>query len=178
VIAHDPSSDFKQKLAATPVPTFTKVIGVEKLRKNYKEYKSRRELADRYDLFVADERVVRMLPQLLGKTFYEKKKVPVPVRLDRATWPRELATARDSTHVLVGWGQTMSVRVGRSDMTAAEVGGGGTRGAACPCGVGAHALDCRLPPTPLAQVAENIMAVVGPAVAHVAKKWRGVQVRT
>ena len=67
--------------------------------------------------FVADERVVRMMPQLLGKYFYERKKVPVPVRLDRATWATELAIARDSTYAFPGWGQTMSVRVGRSDMT-------------------------------------------------------------
>ena len=62
-----------------------------------------------------------MMPQLLGKIFYERKKIPVAVRLDRAGWAKELAAARDSTYAVPAWGQTMSVRVGRSDMTPEQV---------------------------------------------------------
>jgi ribosome biogenesis protein UTP30 len=57
------------------------VIGLTKLRKNYKSYEDRRKLLRSYDLFVADEKVVTFLPALLGKVFYEKKKQPVPVRI-------------------------------------------------------------------------------------------------
>ena len=57
IFAHDPSTEFKQKLAAAPVPGFTKVIGVGKLKTHYKQYKERRELADAYDLCVCASRV-------------------------------------------------------------------------------------------------------------------------
>ena len=118
VIVKDPASDFKTLLAASPVPGFTKVIGVSKLRKDYAQFKDRRALLSEYDAFFADDRIVRMLPQLLGTEFYRKKKHPAPVRLDRGGWAKALATARDSTYMNVGWGQTASIRVGRVGMSA------------------------------------------------------------
>lgn len=146
VFAKDPARELKDKLLAVPVPGVTKVIGVSKLKKNYHEFKDRRTLASSYDAFFADERVIRMMPKLLGKTFYEKKKAPVPVRVDgaAAAVAKELAAARDSTYAWVGWGQTTSMRVGRSNMTPE-------------------------------QVADNVMAAVEPAVAHMPRKWRNVQ---
>jgi hypothetical protein len=44
-----------------------KVIGVTKLRKNYRQYKDRRDLLSTYDLFLADDRITSMLPALIGK---------------------------------------------------------------------------------------------------------------
>jgi ribosome biogenesis protein UTP30 len=50
------------------------VLGVSKLRSNYKTYEARRKLFKSFDLFLADRRVLLLLPALLGKPFYEKKK--------------------------------------------------------------------------------------------------------
>ena len=50
------------------------VIGVSKLRDNYKPYEAKRKLCASYDMFLADDRVVPLLPRLLGKKFYETKK--------------------------------------------------------------------------------------------------------
>lgn len=49
----------------------TKVIGISKLKAKYKQFEARRKLRDSYDLFVVDDRVVQMMPQLLGKTFFK-----------------------------------------------------------------------------------------------------------
>ena len=38
-------------------------------------------LVCRFDKVLADERIVRLVPQLLGKPFYKKKKLPVAVRM-------------------------------------------------------------------------------------------------
>jgi ribosome biogenesis protein UTP30 len=57
----------------TPI---TKVIGVNKLGRNYKQYESRRRLIRQFDLFLADVRVFTMLPERLGLYFYTKKKIP------------------------------------------------------------------------------------------------------
>ena len=63
----DPSKDVKAKLEATPVPGFVKVIGYTKLRKNFREYEQKRELCKRYEAFFTDDRILPMLPALLGK---------------------------------------------------------------------------------------------------------------
>ena len=44
----------KTRLDKTPVPGLAKVIGLDKLRKTYKQYADKRELCASYDLFVAD----------------------------------------------------------------------------------------------------------------------------
>jgi ribosome biogenesis protein UTP30 len=50
------------------------VIGLSKLRANYKQYEAKRQLKDSYDLFLADVRILPMLPRLLGKKFFLSKK--------------------------------------------------------------------------------------------------------
>jgi hypothetical protein len=65
----DPQGEYKGL-----VPPGTKVIGIEKLKKKYKQYQEKRLLCDSYELFLADARVLSCLPPLLGKTFFDKKK--------------------------------------------------------------------------------------------------------
>ncbi len=50
------------------------MIGVTKLRQKYKPHEAKRQLCAGYDWFLADERVVPLLPKLLGKSFFDKKK--------------------------------------------------------------------------------------------------------
>jgi ribosome biogenesis protein UTP30 len=59
-----------------------KVVAVSKLKTKYKPYESRRKLLAEYDIFLADERVINLLPGLLGKVFYKSTtKRPIPVSL-------------------------------------------------------------------------------------------------
>ena len=51
-----------------------KIIDISKLRKKYKEFEAKRILCNSFDLFLADERVLPLLPKLLGKYFFNKKK--------------------------------------------------------------------------------------------------------
>ena len=60
-----------------------KVIVVSKLKKKYVPFEAKRELCSAYDIFVADQRVLPMLPPLLGKTFFKKKKLPVSIDLQK-----------------------------------------------------------------------------------------------
>ena len=68
VFVKDPQRVYKDLL------TGVTVLGVSKLRKRYKTYQQKRMLAKQFDLFLADERVVPMLPPLLGKAFFESKR--------------------------------------------------------------------------------------------------------
>lgn len=145
VISKDPTDELKAKLLEVPVAGVTKVLAVNKLKKKYHEYKMRRELVAKYDAFFCDDRVITMMPQLCGKIFFERRKQPVPIRVDgkAAGAAKAIATARDSTFVFIGAGQTVNIRVGISNMTAE-------------------------------QVAANIMAAIGPTVDNIPKKWKNV----
>jgi ribosome biogenesis protein UTP30 len=66
--------DLKEKLR--------KVIRFSKLAKNYKSFESRRKLLAEYDVFLADERIVHLIPSALGSVFYKSgTKRPISVSL-------------------------------------------------------------------------------------------------
>ena len=50
------------------------IVPLKALRTDYSLDEDRRSLAKAYDLYLADERIIGMLPGALGKNFYEKKK--------------------------------------------------------------------------------------------------------
>lgn len=71
----DPQREYKDLIHSLGLDhVITKVIGISKLRKKYKEYEAKRLLCNSYDLFLADDRVLPLLPKLLGKTFFAKKR--------------------------------------------------------------------------------------------------------
>lgn len=77
----------KDTIAHPSFPTdlssrITKVIGVSKLKARYQPYESKRQLLNEHDVFLADARVITMLPKILGKIFYKSNKKPVPVSLE------------------------------------------------------------------------------------------------
>lgn len=78
--------DTKAFLEKHGVTGIAKVLTVEKLRKNYKEYEAKRQLSTSYDLFLADNRVLPLLPKLLGKHFFVKKKCARSQRCARGRW--------------------------------------------------------------------------------------------
>ncbi|KAG0331563.1 hypothetical protein BG004_001614 [Podila humilis] len=95
----DPQKSFKQLLEEKQVKSVNKVIGVSKLRAKYKPYEAKRQLCASYGMFLADARVVTVLPKLLGKSFYLKKKQPIPVDLTKSDLKKEIARAIGSTYM-------------------------------------------------------------------------------
>jgi len=81
LIVKDPQRVFKDMCAAEGIGA--KVIGVEKLKKKYVPFEAKRKLRAAYDFFAADERVIPLLPKLLGSEFYKSNKLPLPINLKR-----------------------------------------------------------------------------------------------
>ena len=88
MITADPQRTYKDLIAHPSFPLelakrIQRVIGVTKLKTKYKSYESRRQLLGEYDVFLADDRIITYLPQVLGKVFYKSgSKRPVPVTLE------------------------------------------------------------------------------------------------
>lgn len=79
-----------------------------------------------YDAFLADLRVYKMLPELMGKEFYSKKKYPCPVKVHGFKNSKELEAqlnkAAASTFFMLGNGPNYSIRVGKTFQKDKEVG--------------------------------------------------------
>ncbi|KAA6407038.1 MAG: ribosome biogenesis [Lasallia pustulata] len=87
LITADPQRPFKDTIAHVSFPTalssrVTRVIGISKLKARYKTFETRRQLLSEHDVFLADDRVITVLPKLLGKIFYSGSKRPIPVSLE------------------------------------------------------------------------------------------------
>ncbi|KAL0633325.1 proteasome-interacting protein cic1 [Maublancomyces gigas] len=129
LIVKDPQRTFKDLVVSASLSaTITKVISISKLRAKFRTFESRRALCASHDIFLADSRIVRMLPALLGKPFYSRTvKTPIPVNFEgpKAVTPARLAAetraAIGSTYVHLSASASTSVRVGRADFTPEQI---------------------------------------------------------
>lgn len=118
-ISKDPQKKWKEMLMKThPVPGITKVIGVDKLKRNYNSLQAKRALADAFDLFLCDADVAEMMPKILGKVFYQKKlKIPIPVKMFTQDPKPMLEKAIKGTTMRIPSGPCLGIKIGRCGMS-------------------------------------------------------------
>ena len=125
VFVKDPASDFKKEISDLKIPCIAKVIGYDKLKRNFKQFKDKRKLLGEYDQFLADLRIYRMLPEVLGREFYTKKKYPCPIKLHGFKTSKELQKqlnqASKATFFIEGNGPNYSIKVGITSQSAQEI---------------------------------------------------------
>ncbi|KND01148.1 uncharacterized protein SPPG_04240 [Spizellomyces punctatus DAOM BR117] len=112
LITKDPQRTYKDLLQSKAVTGISKVMGISKLRAKFKPYEAKRQLCASYDLFLADERVIPLLPSLIGKTFFAKKKHPAPVDLTKNDLAGEIQSALHSTYLITNNGVCNAVKIG------------------------------------------------------------------
>lgn len=126
LIAKDPQRQYKELVKAASIEDrVSKVVGVTKLKGKYKTFEARRKLRDGYDVFLADSRVSPLLPNLLGKTFISRKKLPLPIDFTEKSTPahlkKEVEQALNSTLVHLAPGTCTSIKIGLSSFSAEEL---------------------------------------------------------
>lgn len=99
----------------------------------------------RYETFLADARVLPILPPLLGKTFFKKRALPTPVNLKKADLKAELTRAACGAAYRHPTGTSNSIQAGTASQKASHL------------------------VTNILALAEQV------ATAKVAKGWAGVQ---
>jgi ribosome biogenesis protein UTP30 len=112
LITKDPQREYKDLLEQAGVKFISRVVGVEKLKGKFKPFEARRALLRENALFLADDRVIPLLPRLLGKIFFTAKKQPIPVSLIRKDLKGELERAISSTYMHQNRGTCTSVKFG------------------------------------------------------------------
>jgi len=119
LITKDPQREFKDKLADLGVRA--KVIGVSKLKKKYHPFEAKRQLMKAYEIFLADARVLPMLPSLLGKAFFQKRRLPTAVDLTKKDLRTELERATSGCTYRHPSGTSNSFQVGTADQSEAQL---------------------------------------------------------
>jgi len=74
LITKDPQREYKELLELNGIKFISRVIGITKLKGKFKPFEARRMLLKENGMFLADERVVPLLPGLLGSKWFAAKK--------------------------------------------------------------------------------------------------------
>lgn len=96
-------------------------IPLKIIKNEYKNFEKRREFHSKFDFFLVDESILNIMPNSLGKIFYESNKFPIPIRITSLGNPKELSLvtlknqvnkALSSTSYLPPIGTNISVKIG------------------------------------------------------------------
>ncbi|KAG6879334.1 hypothetical protein C0992_003468 [Termitomyces sp. T32_za158] len=121
LITKDPQREYKDLLETHNIKFISRVVGIEKLKGKFKPYEARRALLKENGLFLADERIVPLLPKLLGVKWFEAKKQPIPVCLKRKDLKGELERAVSSTYMNQNRGTCTSVKIATLSQTPKQI---------------------------------------------------------
>ena len=88
-----------------------KVLTLDSLRKKFGRYDQKRELVSKYDIFLADDRILPMLGKALGKKFFDTKKQPIPIQLTRKeALPFAVHKSLKATFMYIPSGRCLSIQ--------------------------------------------------------------------
>ncbi|XP_030340174.1 ribosomal L1 domain-containing protein 1 [Strigops habroptila] len=113
---------YKKLLLQHGIRSVSQIISYKTLKKEYKMFEAKRRLLNRFDLFLSDDRIRRLLPSHLGKHFYERKKVPLSVNLKAKNLAKELQKhIQGTTLPVTNKGCCYTARVGHTGMKVDEI---------------------------------------------------------
>ena len=147
IVKEDCKAAIQEQILAFPkhLGCIKKVLGLQSLRTKHASYQQRRDLLARFNVFLADDRILPMLQSALGRDFVRSKKLPIPVRITRKeSLPFAIQKALSSTYLHLPSGTCIVLKVGMTQM-------------------------------PIAALVENIVAAAEAAIAHVPRKWANIR---
>ncbi|NXS50275.1 RL1D1 protein, partial [Balaeniceps rex] len=113
---------YRKLLIQNGIRSVSQIISYKTLKKEYKLFEAKRRLLNRFDLFLSDDRIKRLLPSHLGKHFYERKKAPLSVNLKARNLAKELQKhIQGTTLPVTNKGSCYTARIGHTGMTADEI---------------------------------------------------------
>ncbi|KAF4577419.1 hypothetical protein EYR40_009224 [Pleurotus pulmonarius] len=112
LITKDPQREYKDLLEEKGIKFISRVVGISKLKGKFKPYEARRMLLKENGMFLADDRIIPVLPKLLGAKWFQAKKQPIPVSLSRKDLKGELERAVSSTYMHQNQGTCTSIKIG------------------------------------------------------------------
>jgi len=113
----------KDKLAEFNITNIREVMTLKQVRDDFSTYEAKRALAKRIDIVIAMRSVFPLLPSILGREFYKKKKVALQIKLQNEDkWDEIFEKIIKKTILNVSLkGQTSTVMVGHSNLSKEEL---------------------------------------------------------
>jgi len=122
-----------------------KVLTLDSLRKKHARFQQRRDLLNKYDVFMADDRILPMLTAALGKDFIKAKKLPLPIKITRkVALPFAIQNNLSATYMTICNGTSITIRAGNTGM-------------------------------PEKKLIENVVAIAENAVSKIPRKWANIR---
>jgi len=110
----------QKKIQSESIP-ISKILKLSKLMTDYRPFEAKRKLCNSYDLFLVDQAIVLLLPSLLGKQFFKKRKIPVQVDLKKKNWKEQIEKACCSALLYLRTGTCSAVKVAKLSMERDEI---------------------------------------------------------
>lgn len=108
---------YETLLASKDVKNIKTVLPFYQLKTEYSEFELKRRLVELYDVFLVDGRIGGRVARLLGKIFYKKRRVPVPIKFDSVDLKETIDKALLKTHFyLHSKGNSYVVQIANSNM--------------------------------------------------------------
>lgn len=114
---------FRNIVETAGVHKVEEIIPVIQLKREFRDFEAKKKLSDSYDLFLCDDRVSKFMPKLLGKSFVNKRKLPINVKLhDQERASKTLKRALSSIHGFIsGKGSSSSLTVGHTGLKPQQI---------------------------------------------------------
>ncbi|XP_037671406.1 ribosomal L1 domain-containing protein 1 isoform X2 [Choloepus didactylus] len=108
---------YRSLLNKHKINTISQIIPLRTLKKEYKPYEAKLRLLGSFDFFLTDARIRRLLPSIIGKHFYLRKKVPVSVNLLAKNLSKEINGSIGGTVLNISkTGSCSTIRIGHTGM--------------------------------------------------------------
>ena len=120
LLVRDPKDKAVKKVAASGVKV-AKVICIRSLKKKYGNPEAKRDLCNKFDIFLAEKEILDLMPSLLGRYFYDVKKYKIPYPIKQIS-KESFAQVLSCTRFRQSTGPVLGVRIGRLEsMTTAQI---------------------------------------------------------
>jgi len=116
-VDHEDSVNHFKDLISSQGVEVSSVIPLRELKVEYKAFEAKTALCHRHEAFLADEKILRLLPKFLGKAFYSRRKFPLPINLTSKNLSKDVEKALRTVVVpLSNKGTCSMVRIGNTSM--------------------------------------------------------------
>ncbi|EOR04792.1 Ribosomal L1 domain-containing protein 1 [Wallemia ichthyophaga EXF-994] len=116
LLVKDPKQDSISTLEKSNINFISEIVSCQELKGKYKSFESQRSLFSQFDLFLADESILHLLPRFIGKHAFSSNK-PIGVNLKSNDLKNHIQSVINSTHYTPSKGVCQSIKFSSTNHT-------------------------------------------------------------
>ncbi|XP_045771342.1 ribosomal L1 domain-containing protein CG13096-like [Maniola jurtina] len=122
-IDHEPTVEhWEEMLRSAGVTSVKTVLPMRQLRVEYDQYELKRRLLTQHDFIMVDNRVLNHVSHVLGKKFFKKHNMLIPVKINEKKYLKaNIDTGLRTVMLRVSEGQTSTILVGHTSMSQSHI---------------------------------------------------------